>query len=93
MGTRYDGPAVSSAAEEFQPHLVLLDIGLPKMNGYEVARQLRNSAKLRNAVLVAFTGYGTDDDRRQAREAGFDYHLVKPLEPEALERIIDSTPG
>lgn len=91
--TRYDGPAVSSAAEEFQPHLVLLDIGLPKMNGYEVARQLRNSAKLRNAVLVAFTGYGTDDDRQQAREAGFDYHLVKPLEPEALERIIDSTPG
>jgi CheY-like chemotaxis protein len=91
--TLYDGPAVCSVAEEFQPHLLLLDIGLPNMDGYEVARQLRNSAKLRNVVLVAFTGYGTDDDRQRARQAGFDHHLVKPLEPEALENIIDSTSG
>jgi CheY-like chemotaxis protein len=91
--TLYDGPSASLAAEEFRPQLILLDIGLPQMNGYEVARQLRKSAKVRNAVLVAFTGYGTDEDRQQSREAGFDYHLVKPLEPEALARIIDSMPG
>ena len=91
--TLYDGPSASLAAEEFQPQVVLLDIGLPEMNGYEVARQLRKSAKLRNAILVAFTGYGRDEDRQQTREAGFDYHLVKPLDAEALERIIDSTPG
>jgi two-component system CheB/CheR fusion protein len=63
------------------------------MNGYEVARQLRKSPKLRSAVLVAFTGYGRDEDREQAREAGFDHHLVKPLEPEVLERIIASISG
>ena len=91
--TLYDGPSASSAAEAFRPHLVLLDIGLPQMNGYEVARQLRKSAELRNVTLVAFTGYGRDEDRQQTREAGFDYHLVKPLDAAALERIIDSTPG
>jgi len=91
--TLYDGPSASSAAEAFRPQLVLLDIGLPQMNGYEVARQLRKSAELRNVTLVAFTGYGRDEDRQQTREAGFDYHLVKPLDAAALERIIDSTPG
>ena len=91
--TLYDGPSASLVAEDFRPQVVLLDIGLPQMNGYEVARQLRKSAELRNVILVAFTGYGRDEDRQQTREAGFDYHLVKPLDAEALERIIDSTPG
>ena len=91
--TLYEGAAVSAVAEEFQPQIVLLDIGLPGMNGYEVARQLRKSAKLRSAILVALTGYGRDEDRELAREAGFDHHLVKPLEPEVLERIIESTIG
>jgi CheY-like chemotaxis protein len=89
----YDGPSATSTAEEFQPQLVFLDIGLPGMNGYEVARQLRKSAKLQNLVLVAFTGYGRDEDRHQTRDAGIDHHMVKPLEPEQLERIIDSMTG
>jgi PAS domain S-box-containing protein len=88
--TFYDGPSAIAAAAEFQPHVVLLDIGLPKMNGYEVAAQLRQSANRRSLILVAFTGYGQDEDRRRVREAGFDHHLVKPLEPASLEKILDS---
>ena len=72
---------------------MLLDIGLPEMNGYEVATELRRSASVRPPILVAFTGYGQDDDRRRVREAGFDHHLVKPLDPVALEKIIDSVPA
>ena len=73
---------------------MLLDIGLPKVNGYELAQQLRQSAGAsRRMVLVAFTGYGQDEDRRRVREAGFDHHLLKPLDPEALEKIIDSAPA
>src|SRR6476646_3687857 len=67
--TLYDGPSATSIAEEFQPQLVFLDIGLPTMNGYEVAQQLRKSPKLRNLVLVAFTGYGRDEDRQRTRDA------------------------
>ena len=88
--TLYDGPSAISAVAEFQPNVVLLDIGLPKMNGYEVAMQLRKSANRRPLILVAFTGYGQDEDRRRVREAGFDYHLVKPLEPIELEKILNS---
>jgi len=88
--TSYDGPSAITAVAEFQPNVVLLDIGLPKMNGYEVAAQLRKLAKGRSLILVAFTGYGQDEDRRRVREAGFDYHLIKPLEPAALEKILDS---
>jgi PAS domain S-box-containing protein len=89
----YDGPSAIAAAAEYQPDVVLLDIGLPKMNGYEVAAQLRKSAHCRSMILVAFTGYGQDEDRRRVREAGFDYHLVKPLESAALEKILDSVAG
>jgi PAS domain S-box-containing protein len=88
--TLYDGPSAIAAVAEFQPKVVLLDIGLPKMNGYEVAAQLRKSANGRSLILVAFTGYGQDEDRRRVREAGFDYHLVKPLEVVELEKILDS---
>jgi PAS domain S-box-containing protein len=88
--TLYDGPSAIAAVAEFQPKVVLLDIGLPKMNGYEVAAQLRRSVNGRSLILVAFTGYGQDEDRRRVREAGFDYHLVKPLEPIELEKILDS---
>jgi CheY-like chemotaxis protein len=87
--TFYDGPSALAGAAEFDPDIVLLDIGLPKMNGYEVAGRLRQSSK-RPMILVAFTGYGQDEDRWRVREAGFDYHLVKPLEAAALVRILDS---
>ena len=88
--TFYDGPSAIAAAAGFRPNVVLLDIGLPKMNGYEVAARLRQSDGDGSLVLVAFTGYGQDEDRRRVREAGFDHHLVKPLEPTELERILDS---
>jgi PAS domain S-box-containing protein len=91
--TLYDAESVISVVAEFQPDVVVLDIGLPKINGYDLARQMRQSGNPRHIVLVACTGYGQDDDRRRVREAGFDHHLLKPLEPEALAKIIDAVPA
>ena len=76
--TAYDGSAVLEAALDYRPHAVLLDIGLPGLNGFEVAKQLRQQPALQNAVLVAMTGYGRESDRQRSQEAGFDHHLVKP---------------
>jgi pyrimidine deaminase RibD-like protein/CheY-like chemotaxis protein len=76
--TAYDGSAVLEAALDYRPNLVLLDIGLPGLNGFEVAKQLRQQPTLKNIVLVAMTGYGQESDRRRSQEAGFDHHLVKP---------------
>ncbi len=79
------------AAEIHRPDVVLLDIGLPGIDGYEVARRLRLTGASRRALLVAVTGYGQDDDRRKSREAGFDYHLVKPLGFQHLEILLHQT--
>src|SRR5271154_3250352 len=76
--TAYDGSAVLEAALDYRPNVVLLDIGLPGLNGFEVAKQLRQQPALRNAVLIAMTGYGRESDRQRSQEAGFDHHLVKP---------------
>jgi CheY-like chemotaxis protein len=76
-------------AEEFRPDVVLLDIGLPDMDGYEVARRLRRPEG-KSPVLVALTGWSGRDARAKAAEAGFDYHLVKPVNWEELERIVES---
>jgi len=76
--TAYDGSAVLEAALDYRPNLVLLDIGLPGLNGFEVAKRLRQQPALQNAVLVAMTGYGQESDRQRSQEAGFDHHLVKP---------------
>jgi two-component system CheB/CheR fusion protein len=70
--------------------VVLLDIGLPSMDGYEVASRLQQMPELRGAVLVALTGYGDDSDRRRSAEAGFAHHLVKPIDPDFLQRVIAS---
>ncbi len=78
------------AARAFRPHVVLLDIGMPGMDGYEVARQLRSQHLIERMRLVAITGYGQQSDRARAREAGFDQHLVKPVDPETLQAVIDS---
>jgi PAS domain S-box-containing protein len=86
--TAYDGPAALDAARAHRPGFVLLDIGLPRMDGYEVARRLRQAPDLRGAVLVAMTGYGQDEDRRKGQEAGFDYHLVKPVDLTELAKIL-----
>jgi two-component system CheB/CheR fusion protein len=86
--TAYDGPAALVAAHAFHPDIVLLDIGLPYMDGYEVARQLRATSELAPMRIVALTGYGQEEDRRRAVEAGFDAHLVKPADPDELQHVI-----
>jgi CheY-like chemotaxis protein len=75
-------------AAAFRPEVVLLDIGLPGMDGYEVAQKMRELPGLRDIRLVAVTGYGRSDDRTRARDAGFDDHLTKPVEYAALERTL-----
>ena len=84
----HDGPAALRAAEAFEPELALLDIGLPVMDGYELAQRLRQRPGADTLQLVAVTGYGQDSDRQRAAEAGFDAHLVKPVNLERLERVI-----
>jgi PAS domain S-box-containing protein len=76
------------AAQSFQPHLVLLDIGLPGMDGYEVARRLRAQQRVGSMRVVAITGYGQESDRERTRAAGFDEHLVKPVDPAALHEVL-----
>jgi len=86
--TAHDGPAALAAALDYQPNVVLLDIGLPGLDGYQVAKRLRQQSLLPNVVLVAMTGYGQDSDRQLAREAGFDHHLVKPARFEHIQEIL-----
>ena len=83
-----DGPTGLAAASAFQPHIALLDVGLPVMDGYELASRLRQDPSLKGIKLVAITGYGQESDRHRAHEAGFDMHLVKPIEPGQLLRIL-----
>ncbi|MGH8613438.1 MAG: response regulator [Gammaproteobacteria bacterium] len=88
-----DGPAALEAAQVFRPELILLDIGLPGMDGYEVARRLRTQPHMDKTVLVAMTGYGHQRDHLQAKAAGFNHHLVKPVDPGALQRVLASLTG
>jgi CheY-like chemotaxis protein len=85
--TAHDGPAALECARSFRPNVVLLDVGLPGMDGYELARRLRAEG-LAGELLVSVTGYGQDEDRRKAQEAGFDHHLTKPVNPETLQRLV-----
>jgi PAS domain S-box-containing protein len=87
--TANDGLEAVEVAETFLPELVLLDIGLPKLNGYDVARRIREQPWGRDVTLVALTGWGQDEDRRRSQEAGFNFHMVKPVEFSALERLLD----
>lgn len=84
----YDGPMALSIAASFKPEVALLDIGLPGMDGYELAKRLRQLPGMEKALLVAISGYGTEDDRRASKEAGLDCHLVKPVDPDALARLL-----
>jgi PAS domain S-box-containing protein len=87
-----NGPEALARAAEFRPEIILLDIGLPGMSGYEVARQLRELPGFRDVFIVAVTGYGQDSDRIHSKEAGFGHHLVKPVQPEVLQELIASAP-
>jgi CheY-like chemotaxis protein len=83
-----DGPSALDAVSAFRPDIMFLDIGLPGMSGYEVARRLREAGC--NVPLAAVTGYGTPEDRERTRAAGFDHHLVKPVDTARLERLLGS---
>ena len=86
--TAHGGQAALTLANEFQPEFALLDIGMPDLNGYEVARQLRLTAGGKNVRLIALTGWGQDADKRRARDAGFDHHLTKPVDPHRLDALL-----
>jgi CheY-like chemotaxis protein len=88
----YDGPSALSKAVEVRPQLILLDIGLPDMDGYEVIKQMRAEPALTGAVIAAMTGYGQDEDRALSRAAGFDHHLVKPVPMELVIQLIEALP-
>ncbi len=85
-----DGPSALEAIGRFLPDVVVLDIGLPGMDGYEVARRLRAEAGGDQLVLVALTGHGTDEHLREAEAAGFDHHVLKPIDFERLEALLVS---
>ena len=86
----HDGLTAIDAAREQHPEVVLLDIGLPGLDGYQVAKRLREDAELDGALLVAMTGYGQPDDRRRSREAGIHHHFVKPVEPFVLRTLLSN---
>ncbi len=86
----HSGPAALEMTKTYTPDVVFLDIGMPGMDGYEVARRLRQQPGLERVVLAALTGWGQQEDRRRTADAGFDYHLVKPPEPKAVEGVLAS---
>ncbi|MEJ7592772.1 MAG: ATP-binding protein [Planctomycetaceae bacterium] len=86
--TAFDGVQELEAAATFRPDVILLDIGLPRLNGYEVARKIREQPWGRTMVLVALTGWGQDEDRRKSSEAGFNGHMVKPVDHAALAKLL-----
>lgn len=86
--TAHDGPEAIEEAERFRPELVLLDIGLPRMNGLEVCRRIREQAWGKTMIIVALTGWGQEEDRAKSKEAGFDHHLVKPVQIRELTTLM-----
>jgi signal transduction histidine kinase/CheY-like chemotaxis protein len=84
----HDGQEAVRAAERFQPDLALLDIGMPRLNGFDAARRIREQSWGKRMMLVAISGWGQEEDKQRATEAGFDYHLTKPVDPDALERLL-----
>jgi signal transduction histidine kinase/integral membrane sensor domain MASE1 len=87
--TAYDAASALALGSEHRPDVVLLDIGLPGMSGYDVALKLRELPALRDALIIAVTGYGQPEDRRRSREVGFDHHLIKPVDIDALRRLME----
>jgi CheY-like chemotaxis protein len=88
--TAHDGLEALDVAAAFRPDVVLLDIGMPRLNGYDAARRIRQQAWGQGLALIALTGWGQEDDKRQSHEAGFDHHLTKPVDPAALEKLLAS---
>jgi CheY-like chemotaxis protein len=88
----YDGPTALELARSFRPEIVLLDLGMAVMDGYEVAMRLRERSETSGVLIVAVTGWGQEEDRRRSREVGIDLHLVKPVAGHALKSLIDGFP-
>jgi PAS domain S-box-containing protein len=86
--TAHDGPSALKTAKSFRPEVVLMDIGLPGMSGHDVGRKLRDMSETKDSLLIAQTGWGQDEDRRRSTEAGFDFHFVKPVDPQALQELL-----
>jgi len=86
--TAHDGPSALASIEAFRPQIVILDIGLPGMSGYDVARALRQDARFAALALIALTGWGAPDDKQKALEAGFDLHLTKPVDARGLNSAL-----
>jgi PAS domain S-box-containing protein len=86
----HSGPAALRELETFRPHIALLDIGMPGMDGYELARRIREQSAFRDLVLIALTGWGQEEDRRRSFAAGFDHHLIKPMDIDTLQEVIVS---
>jgi two-component system CheB/CheR fusion protein len=84
-----DGQEAIEVATRERPRVVLLDIGMPGMNGYDVARALRERPETQGVVLVAMTGWGQEEDMKRTKEAGFNHHLVKPVEPSVLSKLLE----
>lgn len=93
VATAHDGVEAIELAREFRPHVALLDLGMPKLDGYEAARSIRRQSWGQKIMLVALTGWGQQEDKRRSREAGFDAHLVKPIDFDALEELVASSNG
>jgi CheY-like chemotaxis protein len=91
--TAYDGVAAIAAANEFSPQVVLMDLGMPKMNGYDACRQIRDQPWGKDLLIIAMTGWGQEEDKLRARQAGFDAHLVKPIDPGELQRLLAGMRG
>jgi CheY-like chemotaxis protein len=90
VAVAHDGPSGLALAKQFHPHVALLDIGLPVMDGYELASRLRKQNTLGGIRLIAITGYGQEEDKRRTAAAGFDLHLVKPIDVPGLVRAIEA---
>ncbi len=90
--TAGDGLEAVEAAEAFRPDVILLDIGMPRLNGYDACRRIRQQPWAKDVLIIALTGWGQDEDKRRSQEAGFDRHFVKPVEPATLEKLLAGMP-
>lgn len=88
VATAFDGIEAIERAAQFQPAVILMDLGMPRMNGYEAAKRIREAPGGSDILLVALTGWSQEEDKQRTEEAGFDHHLVKPVEPQALQSLL-----
>ena len=88
--TAFDGLDAVEVATAFRPDVILMDIGMPRLDGYDACRRIREQPWGQDVVLIALTGWGQDEDVRKSRDAGFNHHLVKPVEPATLEKLLET---